>query len=853
MDTLKIDRKLLKTQGAVSIRRCQNKDDLELWAGDVVVLDTANSTATNIAVKASSTSDDIDVYGVAIQHIAAGEYGEIQTEGPLDPVWVDGNSDIAVGDELAMIDGSTYGDTDINSTLGFTLDSTAVTDSGSNFTAAMVGRYIYKDSATTKYRITTVTDSDNIVITPAYREATASSASGIVTAECRAMKATAGKGGAFATALEAYTSNNSGGHISAVLFRAPRVDSTAAAAGDLLADGSVPLTANWDVGAYTITGLTFTSDQATGTAPFTVASTTKVTNLNADQLDGNTAADFAVASHAMSTHSDEDTYNISTSGTLATGNATITGDLVVSGNMTWSSTLTVDELVLDTDGVAPAATNCYLVRDNSGDLTVNAKTGQEFHIAIAGNDEVDVSATEVDIHGNSLVLDADDDTSITADTDDQIDIEIAGADDFTFTANSFNVLSGSDLNIADDEHLQLGTTDDIVLLNCSAGIAADTTITGVLEGTVKSYALAANSGIISNITDDGDILIAVSKAGSSHTAFWADGSTGDTTLNAASGQSVDISIDTTKEYDFSASAVDMNANHIDNAGYIVLNAITWVTGETGIWNETAGELHLNAVTGKNVKVEIADALEYTFDATHLTLESGNFIKFLGNNGIQDSAGNEVLYIEAVGSATQYLNVKNANAANVVLENLGSTADLGFTFTNDQDEEILILNSAAGSVNELTIASSATGVAPTITASGETNVPLELVPKGTGCLLFSGPITEKITQTAKTDSVTLTIAELLTKVIDGTPTAAANYTLPTAAALVAGIVDCAVGTSFHFYINNKSAGANTITVVAGGATLDGTVTVAQNVVREFVIIVTNVTGSSEAYSCYGLGA
>jgi len=55
----------------------------------------------------------------------------------------------------------------------------------------------------------------------------------------------------------------------------------AAGAGDLLADGTVPLTAGWDVGAYTITGLTFVSDQATGTAPFTVASTTEVANLKA--------------------------------------------------------------------------------------------------------------------------------------------------------------------------------------------------------------------------------------------------------------------------------------------------------------------------------------------------------------------------------------------------------------------------------------------------------------------------------------------------------------------------------------------------------------------------------------------
>jgi len=54
----------------------------------------------------------------------------------------------------------------------------------------------------------------------------------------------------------------------------------------VLADGSQALTANWDVGAYTITGTQFISDIATGTAPFTVASTTKVTNLQADSVDG---------------------------------------------------------------------------------------------------------------------------------------------------------------------------------------------------------------------------------------------------------------------------------------------------------------------------------------------------------------------------------------------------------------------------------------------------------------------------------------------------------------------------------------------------------------------------------------
>lgn len=70
------------------------------------------------------------------------------------------------------------------------------------------------------------------------------------------------------------------------------------ASGDLLADGTIPLTADWDVGAYQIRALTFRSDVTTGTAPLTVASTTKVTNLNADYLDDQSGAYYLALSNA---------------------------------------------------------------------------------------------------------------------------------------------------------------------------------------------------------------------------------------------------------------------------------------------------------------------------------------------------------------------------------------------------------------------------------------------------------------------------------------------------------------------------------------------------------------------------
>lgn len=54
----------------------------------------------------------------------------------------------------------------------------------------------------------------------------------------------------------------------------------------VLVDGTHALTADWDAGSFQIRAETFQSDITTGTAPLIVASTTVVTNLNADLLDG---------------------------------------------------------------------------------------------------------------------------------------------------------------------------------------------------------------------------------------------------------------------------------------------------------------------------------------------------------------------------------------------------------------------------------------------------------------------------------------------------------------------------------------------------------------------------------------
>lgn len=104
--------------------------------------------------------------------------------------------------------------------------------------------------------------------------------------------------------------------------------------------------------------------------------------------------------------------------------------------------------------------------------------------------------------------------------------------------------------------------------------------------------------------------------------------------------------------------------------------------------------------------------------------------------------------------------------------------------------------------------------------------------------------------------TLTVAQMLGYfIVFDTSSGARNLTTPTAAALVAAIMGCQVGTSFRFLVKNTSAGAGTITLVAGtGITLTpASPTVAFGNAREFLAVVTNATYGSEAITIFTVGA
>ena len=105
------------------------------------------------------------------------------------------------------------------------------------------------------------------------------------------------------------------------------------------------------------------------------------------------------------------------------------------------------------------------------------------------------------------------------------------------------------------------------------------------------------------------------------------------------------------------------------------------------------------------------------------------------------------------------------------------------------------------------------------------------------------------EATQSTTATLTAAQLLGGMINSAPSGAITLTLPTAASMVAGIKGAQVGDSFDVTLENTSGGANSITLAAGGATLRGGTTVAQNKSALIRIVLTNVTASSEAYTAH----
>ena len=187
--------------------------------------------------------------------------------------------------------------------------------------------------------------------------------------------------------------------------------------------GGLTAEANLDIGAFSLRALTFTSDQTTGTAPFTVSSTTKVDNLNSDKLDG---ADWAApAALGSTTPAVVSGSHFSGSGVFQIGgnaqfNATVMpardsaqdlGSSVKKWNKIYVNEIVGGDLVKDVEKVAAggtiaSATDFALITSaNGGTVTMSAASAGKtvtvklsggvgnLVLAAAGDDTIEAAAS----------------------------------------------------------------------------------------------------------------------------------------------------------------------------------------------------------------------------------------------------------------------------------------------------------------------------------------------------------------------------------------------------------------------------------------------------------------------------
>jgi hypothetical protein len=244
---------------------------------------------------------------------------------------------------------------------------------------------------------------------------------------------------------------------------------------------------------------------------------------------------------------------------------------------------------------------------------------------------------------------------------------------------------------------------------------------------------------------------------------------------------------------------------IDDAGTTTVQWWKAIGGAfTGILRSTGstqdGLIQTSGTGG--ISLQTSNGAQTQFKATH-TASAVNYVQVTG--GV---TGNDPI-ISAQGSD-----------ANVRLL-LRSKGSLGIRL-QDATGNTAFATATGGGANYLSATGSATTVAPALSAQGDTDVSIALVPKGLGIVLMNQQTPAAVTATG-----TLTIANLLTQIITSTSATAVSLTLPTGTLSDAGISGgtSAVNTSFDYSIINTGSAVGDVTLVAGTAhTIVGSVSV-----------------------------
>ena len=202
-------------------------------------------------------------------------------------------------------------------------------------------------------------------------------------------------------------------------------------------------------------------------------------------------------------------------------------------------------------------------------------------------------------------------------------------------------------------------------------------------------------------------------------------------------------------------------------------------------------LKLVGTIGGAVNVVVPDSIEKTYIIDNATTGAYTVtVKTSSGSGVTwaaDDKGTKVVYSDGTNVVDTNLTDLSSdlspqlsadldcNGQNIIMDSSNSIQD-------DSNNEYIKMAKTASAVNEFTVTNAATGNAPNLSATGgDTNIDLNLTPKGYGRATFNGQgkiqsVAEKVTTEATAATGTINYDVLTQAVWNFTSDAAANWTL-----------------------------------------------------------------------------
>jgi len=201
-------------------------------------------------------------------------------------------------------------------------------------------------------------------------------------------------------------------------------------------------------------------------------------------------------------------------------------------------------------------------------------------------------------------------------------------------------ISNGGSGVLDNIIWNLGSDGDAAMVLSSAIIAADAEVTNVIEGTSDHLATTANSLIISNVTNDGDILFVVSDGGNSKGLLHLDGANGRVVIHG--GDLLMSGAQKIYFYDVGGEYMSSNGSTLTITGATALTptigATAWTAAtHTHAGDSTGGTVAASALTGTIAAATLA-ATVTVVDSTDTSSFVALFDAATGDLAVKTDAG-----------------------------------------------------------------------------------------------------------------------------------------------------------------------------------------------------------------------